>query len=70
MGDPEMLTAVNGSIFPVPDKGNVPTLIFVLVQLNTVPGVEADEKITWSVNVPLHFVWVKGCTMSGAAFAV
>lgn len=43
IGTGERFTAVKASMLPVPDKGNVPTKMGVLVQLKVAPGIVADE---------------------------
>jgi hypothetical protein len=46
MGTPERFTAVNGSIFPVPESGRVPTKILFLVHVNVEPGMLVETKFT------------------------
>ena len=46
MGIPDILTAVNAFMLPVPESGSVPIKIFVLVQLKTEPGMVAEVNVT------------------------
>jgi hypothetical protein len=46
IGIPDILTAVNASMLPVPESGSVPIKIFVLVQLKIEPGMVAEVNVT------------------------
>ena len=62
------LVAVKLAILPVPDAAR-PIVLFVLVQLNTVPAT-VPVNTTGAVGEALHNTWLAGCATVGVGLTV